>query len=210
MTPFGTPPYCVAMSSIVRRIGLLGLFVGGCAAEDSDGMGESQGSDTSSTAPTVDDGGTTTPNPESTSSSAGGDVSSGDATLSAGSSDAGGSSSEGDAEDSGGSSETAGEVVFDDEFIWVADFLRANCTACHATNVNGNLVLPSADISNDEVRLALDGVVATTGLNLVEPGDREASQTWLQITNEFGAIFPVEETDRFGAWIDAGASYYVP
>jgi len=170
-------------------------------------MGESQGSDTSSTAPTVDDGDTTTPNPESTSSSAGGDVSSGDATLSAGSSD-GGSSSVGDAEDSGGSSETAGEVVFDDEFIWVADFLRANCTACHATNVNGNLVLPSADISNDEVRLALEGVVATTGLNLVEPGDREASQTWLQITNEFGAQFPVEDTDRFGAWIDAGASYF--
>ena len=65
-------------------------------------------------------------------------------------------------------------------------------------------------MTNEEVKVALDGVVANTGLLLVEPGDREASQTWLQITNEFGAIFPVEETDRFGAWIDAGASYYVP
>jgi hypothetical protein len=93
--------------------------------------------------------------------------------------------------------------------VWVADFLRANCVTCHPNNINGAIVLPSADMTNEEVRVALDGVVANTGLLLVEPGDREASQTWLQITNEFGAIFPVEDTDRFGAWIEAGAAYYV-
>jgi hypothetical protein len=196
--------------SIVRT-GLLGLcaqlLVVGCTAEDSGSMGESQGSESSSTMPAVDDGDATTPTAEDTSSSAGdGDVTSGDATMSAGSS-SGGSSSEGDAEGSE-SETTAGEVVFDEEFVWVADFLRTNCTACHATNANGNLLLPSADLSNDEVRLALEGVVATTGLMLVEPGDRQASQTYLQITNEFGAQFPVEDTDRFGAWIDAGALYF--
>ncbi|MCR9161496.1 MAG: hypothetical protein ACE37F_29980 [Nannocystaceae bacterium] len=106
-----------------------------------------------------------------------------------------------------GESSTGGEAGFDEEFVWVASFLRDNCVTCHANDANGNLVLPTAKIDDEEVRAALEGIEATTGLLLVEPFDRNASQTYLQITNEFGAQFPVEDTDRFGAWIDAGAPY---
>lgn len=197
------------MSTIGFRIGLIGVCAGllatGCASEDDGGMGESQGSDGSSTAPAGDSTSATDASAGDTSSSAGGDVSSGDPGGSD-SSSAGETTSAADSESGG--SETSGEVVFDEDFVWVADFMRVNCVSCHSTNVNGNLLLPNPGISNEEVRLALDGVVATTGLLLVEPGDRNASQTYLQITNEFGAIFPVEDTDRFGAWIDAGANYY--
>jgi hypothetical protein len=203
------------MSTIVRRLALSGLLASGCAAEDDDGMDDTVGADESSTgavdptaaATTMTTAPTTMPAEESSSGDGEGDVTSGDPTVSE-SSGVGEASSEGDA-DSGGS-ESGGEVVFDEEFVWVADFLRANCTVCHATNANGNLVLTPADLGNDEVRLALEGIVATTGLMLVQPGDREASQTYLQITNEFGAQFPVEDTDRFGAWIDAGANYFAP
>jgi len=202
------------MSKMARRMGLSGLCAGllacGCASEDDDdGMGGSQGSDDSSTAAsTVDSTASTTvttTSPEETGSEGGGEVDSGD---SGAADDSTGGETTGDGDAESGSSETAGEVVFDEEFVWVADFLRTNCVACHSNDMNGNLLLPSADITNDEVRLALDGVVATTGLLLVEPGDRQASQTYLQITNEFGAQFPVEDTDRFGAWIDAGAVYF--
>ncbi len=86
--------------------------------------------------------------------------------------------------------------------------MLGNCVACHANDANGVLILPDANLSYDEVRLAVDGLTANSGLLLVEPGDRNASQTYLQITNEFGAQFPVEDTDRFGEWIDAGAPYY--
>jgi hypothetical protein len=193
------------MTIIVRRVAIWGLFASGCATDAGDGMGESQGSDASSAAPGDDSTSATTASAEETGSSGGGEVSSGDPSGSD-SSSAGGSTSTADSESGG--SETAGEVVYDEEFVWVADFLRTNCVSCHSTNVNGNLLLPNPDITNEEVRLALDGVVANTGLLLVEPGDRNASQTYLQITNEFGAIFPVVDTDRFGAWIDAGAMYY--
>jgi hypothetical protein len=196
------------MSTIVRNLGLaVGMLAWGCAAEDDGGTGEPQGTDASSTAPTGDGTGMPSTSGENTSSSEdGGEVSSGAPEGSDGST-GGGSTGEGEADSSGGTG-TAGEVQFDAEFMWVADFLRSNCVKCHSNNVNGNLLLPAADITNEEVRLALDGVVATTGLLLVEPFDRDQSQTYLQITNEFGAIFPVEETDRFGAWIDAGAMYY--
>ena len=199
------------MSFVVRRLGLWGLCTGlllcGCDSEGSDGMGDSQGSDGTSTGtadtmpPTSAE---TTAAAEDTSSGGGGDVTSSDpGTTTISSAD---ESSSGAEEESSGS-ETGGAVVFDEEFVWVADFLRANCVACHLDGTNGNLLLPSAEISNDEVRFALEDVTATTGLLLVEPFDRNASQTYLQITNEFGAQFPDEETDRFGAWIDAGAQY---
>ncbi len=205
------------MSTIVRRIGLWGICAGllacGETTGDDEGAGESQGSDGSSSA-VDDDGATMSATMPGDASSGGadddeaGDVSSGDPSASDTSSGGAGGSSDSADEESGGS-ETAGEVMYDPEFVWVADFLRTNCTSCHSAGKNGNLLLPGPDISNDEVRLALEGVVATTGLLMVEPGDRNASQTWLQITNEFGAQFPVEDTDRFGAWIDAGAHYLV-
>jgi hypothetical protein len=181
------------------------MLAWGCAAEEGGGMGPTSGTEASSTAPAGDSGESTSASAEETSSSeGGGEVSSGapDPSESSG----GGSTSAADTGEGGG--DTTGEVAFDPEFMWVADFLRSNCVRCHSTNVNGNLLLPDVDLTNEEVRVALDDVVATTGLLLVEPFDRESSQTWLQITNEFGAIFPVEETDRFGAWIDAGAAYY--
>jgi hypothetical protein len=188
----------------------VGLFACACAAEDGDGDGDegTLGADESTTVvggtlPTsatagAEASGTDTgvSEVESTDPTAVDDSSSGEIGDE-------GSSSDGD----GGSSET-GAIEYDAEFLWVADFLRTNCAQCHATNMNGNLVLPSPDIDNEQVRLALEGVVATTGLLLVEPGDHLTSQTWLQITNEFGAVFPVQDTDRFGAWIDAGAPYY--
>ncbi|HET6583927.1 MAG TPA: hypothetical protein VFG69_10770 [Nannocystaceae bacterium] len=193
------------MSTSIRRFVLGGLLAAGCASDDGDDVADTGGSDGTSTAPASDTTAATTVSVEESSSGGGGEVTSGDPSASDGST-GGGSTGSADAESGG--SETAGEVVFDEDFLWVADFLRGNCVTCHSTNVNGNLLLPAPDITNDEVRLALDGVVATTGLLLVEPGDRTASQTYLQITNEFGAIFPVEDTDRFGAWIDAGAHYF--
>ncbi len=197
----------------LRKVGFGGLFAAvlawGCAAEDDGSTGEPQDTDASSTSPTGSGAGPTTAGTNDTSTSEDGeDGSSGDAPDPSEGSSEGGSTSEGEAEESG-SGGTTGEVAYDPEFMWVADFLRDNCVKCHSTNANGALLLPDVSISNEEVRLALDGVVANTGLMLVEPGDRTQSQTWLQITNEFGAIFPVEETDRFGAWIDAGAKYYV-
>lgn len=183
-----------------------------CGGDDGAGMGDAGTTEapaTSAAASTSGDGGDDDDAPAGSTDEGGADSTSGGPAGSDGadvSSGTGGGDDDGD--DGGSGSDTGDGVVYDEEFVWVADFLRTNCVACHATNVNGNLLLPSADISNEEVRAALEGVVATTGLLLVEPGDREASQTWLQITNEFGAQFPVEDTDRFGAWIDAGASYY--
>jgi hypothetical protein len=216
LTLRGGPTYVVTMSIFVRRIPLV-MFAGlvACVVDtgDDDGAGDTQGSGDSSTA-AVDSGLTMTATTPGDASSGGGeddagDISSGDPSASDSSSGGGGESSDGADMDSGGSDETAGEVMYDPEFVWVADFLRMNCASCHATNMNGNLVLMSPDIDNEEVRIALEGVMATTGLLLVQPGDRNASQTYLQITNEFGAQFPIEDTDRFGAWIDAGAAYYV-
>jgi hypothetical protein len=215
LTLRGRPTYVVTMSIFVRRIGLV-VFAGlvACVVDtgDDDGAGDTQGSGDSSTA-AVDSGLTMTATTPGDASSGGGDdeeagdISSGDPSASD-TSTGGGESSDGADMESGGSDETAGEVMYDPEFVWIADFLRMNCASCHATSMNGNLVLMSPDIDNEEVRIALEGVMATTGLLLVEPGDRNASQTYLQITNEFGAIFPVVDTDRFGAWIDAGAMYY--
>lgn len=207
--------YREKMSTTVARMRIWGVCAGllasACTVGDEGSMGDSDGLDGSSTAAPAGTGDDGTPTPEDTGSSDGGgndDDGSSGAPNPADSSGGGESTDDGDA-DSGGS-ESGGEPVFDDEFVWVADFLRTNCVACHATNMNGNLLLPAADITNEEVRLALEGVMATTGILLVEPYDRETSQTYLQITNEFGAQFPVEDTDRFGAWIDAGAPYYVP
>ena len=215
LTLRGRPTYVVTMSIFARRTGLV-MFAGllACVVDtgDDDGAGDTQGSGDSSTA-AVDSGLTmsaTTPGDASSGAAdddEAGDISSGDPSASD-TSTGGGESSDGADMDSGGSDETAGEVMSDPEFVWIADFLRMNCASCHATSMNGNLVLMSPDIDNEEVRIALEGVMATTGLLLVEPGDRNASQTYLQITNEFGAQFPVEDTDRFGAWIDAGAAYY--
>lgn len=203
--------YGGAMPTIVARFGAPWVYVGvlvvGCTSGDDDGMGHSQGADESSTSMGVDgtaaatEGAEDTLDPGSTSGDA--DATSIDPTAT-------GSATEDESTGDDDGSETGSEAEFDEEFMWVADFLRTNCVACHATNANGSLVLPNADISNDEVRLALDGVVANTQLLLVEPFDRQASQTYLQITNEFGAQFPVGDTDRFGAWIDAGAPYFAP
>lgn len=184
-----------------------------CGGDDGAGMGDAGTTEapaTSAAASTSGDGGGDDDAPAGSTDEGGADSTSGGpagsdgADVSSGTGGGGGDDDDGD----GSGSDTGNGVVYDEEFVWVADFLRTNCVACHATNVNGNLLLPSPDISNEEVRAALEGVVATTGLLLFEPGDREASQTWLQITNEFGAQFPVEDTDRFGAWIDAGASYF--
>lgn len=183
--------------------------------DDDDGAGDSDAGDSSTAA--ADDSATVSATAPGEMSSVtaddgvddGVDSGSGDPSASDTSTGDGGGSSDGADADSGGSDETAGEVMYDPEFVWVADFLRANCVSCHSAGKNGNLLLPGVDITNDEVRIALEGVVATTGLLMVEPGDRMSSQTWLQITNEFGAQFPVEDTDRFGAWIDAGAHYLV-
>ena len=201
--------YGAKMSTGTRCIGIA-LFSIALACADTDGDDDDAG-DTSSGGPAT----TTT----STSASGSGTTSATTvpAETSTGAQSEGSSESSDDAsssstsagDDESGSSETAGAVEYDEEFVWVADFMRTNCVGCHATGMNGNLLLPGPDIGNDEVRAAIEGVVATTGLLMVEPGDRNASQTWLQITNEFGAQFPVEDTDRFGAWIDAGAHYLV-
>ena len=197
------------MSTVIRRVGpwalSLSLLGWGCGSDDDDGDdgGDTLAMDASSGA-AADDGpamATSTSGADSGNAATGG---TGDDGMGSGSSDGGPMG-----DDSSGSS-GGGGVVYDEEFMWVADFMLENCIACHATNANGALVLPSLDLTYEEIRVALDGVQANTGLLLVEPGDRMSSQTWLQITNEFGAQFPVELTDRFGAWIDAGAAYYAP
>jgi hypothetical protein len=202
------------MPFAIRRISsclCFGLCLVACTPDDGDGDGETAGG-TDDPTTTV---GTTSPTTSATTmgttspTTTAGEASSTDPTASDDSSSGDvaeeSSSSGGDGES--GSTDT-GALEYDPEFIWVADFLRVNCTGCHATNKNGNLVLGGPDIDNEGIRLALDGVVALTGLLLVQPGDHTQSQTWLQITNEFGAVFPVEDTDRFAAWIDAGANYY--
>ncbi len=201
------------MSNVMRNVGLwslsLGLLGWGCSSEDGDdddGV-ETAAMDTSSGATGGGDGdgdgdgdGPATTGASAADSSAP-ETDGTDDGMSPGSSD-------GDPMGDDGSGSSGGEQAYDEEFMWVAGFLLDNCVACHATNANGAIVLPAPDLTYEEIRLALDGVVANTGLLLVEPGDRNASQTWLQITNEFGAQFPVELTDRFGDWIDAGAAYY--
>lgn len=214
--PLTSPPgrdnggFMLTAVRIVSVLGLsMGLLVGGCDDDPEDESGGSTGAAQTTGTPTsgasAEGGGT------STSSGAAGSSETGAGSVTGESgppetSGEGGSTSEGEAGSEGGS--TTGEVAFDEEFIWVADFMLANCVACHATDANGMLILPDAELSYEDVRLALEGITANTGLLLVEPLDRNASQTYLQITNEFGAQFPVEETDRFGAWIDAGAPYY--
>jgi hypothetical protein len=199
------------MSIITRRIWACGISVllGACAVDDGDASDETGADESTTTVGTTLTTTTTTVGETSSPTTSAGEVSSTDPTASDDSSsgDVGDESSSDDGDADSGSTDT-GAVEYDAEFVWVADFLRVNCSGCHATNMNGNLVLASPDIDNEQVRLALDGVVATTGLLLVQPGDHLTSQTWLQITNEFGAVFPVEDTDRFGAWIDAGAPYY--
>ncbi|MGH1348143.1 MAG: hypothetical protein ACRBN8_41690 [Nannocystales bacterium] len=201
---------------VMSVLGLsLSLFVGGCDDDPQDGGGDdgTTGAEQTGPSPTAGaDGG----GPGSGSGSTGGAAESGSETgaESASMGETGAAETSGDGGTTGegetGAAEgsTGGEVAFDEEFIWVADFMLANCVACHATDANGMLLLPDATLGYEDVRLALDGVTANTGLLLVEPLDRNASQTYLQITNEFGAQFPVEDTDRFGAWIDAGAPYY--
>jgi hypothetical protein len=189
----------LTMARGVRMLGCACVLVAGCTGDDGDGMGDTHGADeTSATTGMQSSGAMTMSGEETVDPPTTGEAESGTTDPS--------TSSGGESTDDGGS-ETGVDVEFDEEFMWVADFLRTNCVTCHATNMNGSLVLPSVDMSNEEVRLALEGVVANTGRLLVEPFDRQTSQTYLQITNEFGAQFPVEETDRFGAWIDAGASY---
>ncbi len=195
------------MSIIVRRLGLWGC-VALVACSGASGDDGANGSESDGSSPTTNaSDGSTAAMPGATGSSAADDEAdldgSGNANTSSPGSDTAGASTT-----SGGSDSTGGDPAYDEEFMWVADFMRTNCVTCHATNMNGNLVLGSVEITNEEVRIALDGVAATTGLLLVEPFDRAASQTYLQITNEFGAQFPIEDTDRFGAWIDAGAPYF--
>lgn len=189
------------------------MFMAGC--DDGDGGDDSgtDGTDGTSMTPTS----TTNPDPSTsgppgtTDDSESASASAGETSTGPGGETSDGSTSDGSTSsaDTGGSeSGSGGEVVFDEEFVWVADFVRGNCVKCHADGNNGAMILPSTEMSNEEVRMALEGITAGSGLLLVEPGDRNASQTYLQITNEFGAQFPVKQTDRFGAWIDAGANYY--
>lgn len=197
------------MSRLIRLLWCACLVVTGC--DDGDGGDDGPSADTETTSmPAVsttedeDEPGTSSPSPSTTgeqSSTGMGEPETSAATDTTG--EPGTSTGSG----ASGESSTGGEAGFDEEFVWVANFLRDNCVACHADDANGNLILPNADIDDEAVRAALEGIEATTGLLLVEPFDRNASQTYLQITNEFGAQFPVEDTDRFGAWIDAGAPY---
>ncbi|MEM6990611.1 MAG: hypothetical protein AAF721_08945 [Myxococcota bacterium] len=100
------------------------------------------------------------------------------------------------------------EMQFHPEFVWFADFVREKCVACHNEGQNGNLLLPSVDMTNDEVRLAIDGGIATTGRLFIEPFDPPESQVYIMITNEAGEQFPAETIDRVAEWINLGAPYY--
>ncbi len=120
----------------------------------------------------------------------------------------GSSGTAGGSDDTAGSSGTGSEAGFHPEFVWFGDFVREKCVACHNEGQNGNLLLPSVDMTNDEVRLALDGGVATTGRMFVEPFDPPESQVYIMITNEAGEQFPDETIDRVADWINLGAPYY--
>ena len=198
---------------LLRNVGVLGLCASLVAGCDDGDDGDTGASDGSTTAAATTSGTDPSAGAGEESGTTGASASDSDASTSNGGADTSGGAETSDdttgAAETGSGSEsgTTGEVVYDEEFLWVADFLRDNCVQCHANDANGNLILPTAEIGNDEVRLALEGVQANTGLLLVEPFDRNASQTYLQITNEFGAQFPVDQTDRFGDWIDAGAPY---
>ena len=92
-------------------------------------------------------------------------------------------------------------------FVAVADFMREKCISCHSEGQNGNFQIPSATSTNEEVRVALEGVESTRGLLLVEPGNPEQSQVYIMITNDAGEQFPPETIAIVEDWIVAGAPY---
>lgn len=92
-------------------------------------------------------------------------------------------------------------------YVAVADFMREKCVNCHDQGQNGNIVVPSAMVSNAELRVNLEGVVATTGRLLIEPNDPAESQVYIMITNAAGEQFPPETIAIVEDWINAGAPY---
>jgi hypothetical protein len=96
---------------------------------------------------------------------------------------------------------------FDQMFVAVADFMREKCIACHSEGQNGNFQIASADATNEEVRVALEDVEATTGNLMVEPFDPDASQVYIMITNDAGEQFEPDTIAIVEDWINAGAPY---
>lgn len=190
------------------------LALGGCGDDSGDDT-QTTVADTGGTSPaseagdgTPDDGGSAddggTADPSGTSTTTGGAP--GDDSTTAAADSSGGTAA--GSEDTAGSSGTSSEAGFHPEFIWFADFVREKCVACHNMGQNGNLLLPSVDMTNDEVRLALDGGVATTGLMFLEPFSPPQSQVYIMITNEAGEQFPAKTIDRVADWINLGAPFF--
>lgn len=92
-------------------------------------------------------------------------------------------------------------------FVAVADFMREKCVACHDMGQNGNLVVPSATVTEGELRMNLEDVVATTGRKIVEPNNPAESQMYIMITNAAGEQFPPATIAIVEDWINAGAPY---
>ena len=95
-------------------------------------------------------------------------------------------------------------------FIAVADFFIIKCVACHAVGENGNFAMPQdANPTYEEVRLALDGTVATTNRLIIEPNDPAESQAFIMMTNAAGEQFDEPTIAVVRDWINAGAPYLV-
>lgn len=197
------------MSTGIQAVAVMtALLLGGCDETSDDGPADAMGSTGEADTSAGDDG----PEDPSTTPDGGTSAATSSDPPPAGDSSGAAEESSGGAETSTTGDGTSGtgspEVEFHEEFIWIADFVREKCVACHDMGQNGNLLLPSVDMTNDEVRLALDGGVATTGLKFIEPFDPAQSQVYIMITNAAGEQFPAETTDRVADWINLGAPYY--
>src|SRR5690606_13992334 len=107
-------------STIRLRIGMLGcawMIAAGCTSEDGEGMGDTQGADGSSGTSGADSTMSTTMNAEDTlDPHTSGESDTGTSEL--------GTSSGGESTGNHDGSETGSDVEFDEEFEWVAEFLR--------------------------------------------------------------------------------------
>lgn len=182
---------------------MVAMTEAGTSADGTEGDGETtQGADDSDDSDDTNGPGTATnPEPSTTGPDPSGDTTTTDAP--------GGSEETGaDASSTGSPVDTGGEMAWHPEFMWLADFMRQKCVACHNMGQNGNLVLPSPQMTNEEVMLAIDGGVATTGRKFIEPFDPPESQAYIMITNEAGEQFDQETIERVADWINLGAPYY--
>jgi hypothetical protein len=112
------------------------------------------------------------------------------------------------------------DAIIDADFGQVAQILRLNCATalCHGQGGPGlSLQIPNYEQASDEdIRQALEGVEATTGRLLIEPGRPEDSELYIVLITDditrrmppppFDPL-PLEQVALIHDWIARGAEY---